>query len=64
MLIKNYYAHFKHLQIFLFQAPMPFYAGDPNRFPTAWQTDPSQGTCQCLLFIKMLLESKLKFAEF
>ncbi|XP_075970923.1 ten-Eleven Translocation (TET) family protein isoform X5 [Anticarsia gemmatalis] len=24
-------------------APMPFYAGDPNRFPTAWQTDPSQG---------------------
>lgn len=22
---------------------MPFYAGDPNRFP-AWQTDPSQGT--------------------
>ncbi|XP_075970920.1 ten-Eleven Translocation (TET) family protein isoform X2 [Anticarsia gemmatalis] len=27
----------------LFQAPMPFYAGDPNRFPTAWQTDPSQG---------------------
>lgn len=23
---------------------MPFYAGDPNRFPTAWQTDPSQGT--------------------
>ncbi|KAG6439167.1 hypothetical protein O3G_MSEX000545, partial [Manduca sexta] len=27
----------------LLQAPMPFYAGDPNRFPTAWQTDPSQG---------------------
>ncbi|KAI8429236.1 hypothetical protein MSG28_007757 [Choristoneura fumiferana] len=25
------------------RAPMPFYAGDPNRFPTAWQTDPSQG---------------------
>ncbi|XP_045493145.1 DNA N6-methyl adenine demethylase isoform X1 [Colias croceus] len=24
-------------------APMPFYAGDPNRFPTTWQTDPSQG---------------------
>ncbi|XP_052750450.1 methylcytosine dioxygenase TET isoform X2 [Galleria mellonella] len=24
-------------------APMPFYAGDPNRFPSAWQTDPSQG---------------------
>ncbi|CAB3242922.1 unnamed protein product [Arctia plantaginis] len=24
-------------------APMPFYAGDPNRFPTAWQSDPSQG---------------------
>ncbi|RVE47230.1 hypothetical protein evm_008098 [Chilo suppressalis] len=24
-------------------APMPFYAGDPNRFPAAWQTDPSQG---------------------
>lgn len=23
---------------------MPFYAGDPNRFPTAWQTDPSQGS--------------------
>lgn len=27
----------------LFQAPMPFYAGDPNRFTTTWQTDPSQG---------------------
>ncbi|XP_049866307.1 DNA N6-methyl adenine demethylase-like isoform X2 [Pectinophora gossypiella] len=24
-------------------APMPFYAGDPNRFPATWQTDPSQG---------------------
>lgn len=22
---------------------MPFYAGDPNRFTTTWQTDPSQG---------------------
>lgn len=27
----------------LFQAPMPFYAGDPNRFTTTWQPDPSQG---------------------
>ncbi|XP_072941104.1 methylcytosine dioxygenase TET isoform X3 [Epargyreus clarus] len=24
-------------------APMPFYAGDPNRFPATWQPDPSQG---------------------